>query len=249
MSLLPDSIRGERGYTAVEIMVVSSVLIFVIVAAYNLLQIGYAMDRQAQDGFQAQTEGRQVLTQLTKMMRPAEDMNVTGVPVLYAGNDGTFIDLRLDSNNDTATEIVRFDLDTATKQIKMYIDYPDTTGSQAGKFNFEKTSPVDYVTYYNHPTTPSDWDQVKVLADKTINAPPTSWDAQRSTTDPEKDYRLFTFYGDNFVEPLDTLSLGSTWVNYVKGVKIFLLSDIQPAEIPSPFAVQTNVNLRNISSG
>ena len=249
MSLLLSSLRKERGYSAIEIMVVSSILIFVLIAAYNLLELGYGMDRQAEDGFQAQTEGRQVLTQLTRMMRPAEDMNVAGMPVLYAGSDGTFIDLRLDSNNDTATEIVRFDLDTTNKQIKMYIDYPDTTGAQTGKFNFEKTSPVNYVTYYNHPTTPSDWDQVTVLANKTVNAPPISWGAQRSTTDPEKDYRLFTFYGDNFTEPLDTQSLGSTWVNYVKGVKIFLLSDIQPTEIPSPFAVQTNVNLRNISSG
>jgi len=69
-------------------------------------------------------------------------------------------------------------------------------------------------------------------------------------TDPEDDYRLFTFYGDNFELPLDTRDsspgLGPIWVNYVKGVKIFLLSDIQPAEIPSPFGIQTSINLRNI---
>ena len=81
-----------------------------------------------------------------------------------------------------------------------------------------------------------------------------AWPAQTSATDPENnDYRLFTFYSDNFVLPLDTRDtspgLGPVWVNYVKGVKIFLLSDIAPAEIPSPFGIQTNVNLRNISKG
>lgn len=157
------------------------------------------------------------------------------------------------------TELVRLDLDRVNKQIKMYIDSADTTGASTGKFNFEKAGQA-YSTYYNRPTNPARWDSVTVLANKIVNVPgnsgtsTTPWPPQTPVTDPDKDdYRLFTFYGENFTLPLDTRDtspgLGPNWVNYVKGIKIYLLSDIAPAEIPSPFGTQTNVNLRNISKG
>jgi len=256
---LSENLKSQRGYSLIEGIVVSTIMVLVITAAYNLLIIGYKMDKQAEDGFEAQTEGREVLTQLAKLIRPAEDMNLTGVPVLFAGNDGTFLDVRVDVNNDYVTELVRFDLDRTNKQIKKYTDSADTTGPSVGKFNFEKAGQA-YSTYYNHPTNPARWDTVEVLANKIVNVPgnsgtsTTPWAPQTSVTDPDADdYRLFTFYGENFALPLDTRDaspgLGPNWINYVKGIKIYLLSDIRPAEIPSPFGTQTNVNLRNISKG
>ena len=140
MGLFVNRLRDQAGYTLIEAMVVSSVLTFVIVAAYNLLEVGYRMDKQAEDGFAAQTEGREVLTQMAKLLRPAEDMNVSGMPVLFAGNDGTFIDIRVDANEDSITELVRFDLDRTDQQIKMYIDSADTTGPDTGEFNFQKAA-------------------------------------------------------------------------------------------------------------
>lgn len=243
--------RNEGGYTVFETMVVAATLSFVIAAAFNILQVSRVMDKQAEDGFQAQDEGRQVLTSLAKHMRPAENMNVPGVTVLYANNQGTMLDVKVDTNNDSSTDIVRFDLDRTNKQIKMYIDRKDTSGPDIGKFNYQKASHT-YLQHYRVPANASDWDVVDVMANKIVNAPPegsstTPWSAQRATTDPSQDYRLFTFYGESFSIPLDTVGLGSVWMNYVGGVKIFLLSDIQPAEIPSPFAVETNVNFRNLS--
>ena len=253
MGRIFKKLREQIGFTAVEAVTVSTVMVFVIVAAYNLLDIGYSMDQQAEDGFEAQAEGREVLTALAKHMRPAEEMNLAGVPILYASNDGTFIDLRVDTDGDGVTELARIALDRTNQQIKMYIDTQDTTGAHLGHFNFEKAG-QSYTAYYN-PTNSADWDSLEIMADKIVNFPAggttsTPWPAQTSLTDPEDDYRLFTFYGDNFELPLDTRDsspgLGPIWVNYVKGVKIFLLSDIQPAEIPSPFGIQTSINLRNI---
>lgn len=256
---LLENLKDQKGYSLVEGMVVSTVMVFVIIASYSLLDIGYQMDKQAEDGFEAQTEGREVLTQLARLIRPAEDMNLSAVPVLFAGNDGTFLDIRVDENNDGVTELVRFDLDRANQQIKMYIDYADTTGTSTGQFNFQKASQA-YSAYYNHPTDSGRWDSVEILASRIVNVPgntgtsTTPWTPQTSVTDPDvDDYRLFTFYGENFTVPLDTRDsspgLGPNWINSVKGVKIYLLSDIAPAEIPSPFGTQTNVNMRNISKG
>src|SRR3990172_10146284 len=119
MGRIFKKLREQIGFTAVEAVTVSTVMVFVIVAAYNLLDIGYSMDQQAEDGFEAQAEGREVLTALAKHMRPAEEMNLAGVPILYASNDGTFIDLRVDTDGDGVTELARIALDRTNQQIKM----------------------------------------------------------------------------------------------------------------------------------
>lgn len=249
-------IKEPAGYTIIEATVVISVMLFIITAAYGLLDVAYLSDQQAEDGFQAQSEGRQVLTELGKHMRPAENMNLPTMPfILYATRDGKSLDVTVDTNNDNKAEIVRFELDTVNEQIKMYTDTKETTGAQAGKYNYEIAAQT-YLAYYN-PTNAADWDSVTVLANKIVNVPggtsTTEWQIQTAATNPENDFRLFTFYGDSFALPLDTRDaspgLGAKWVNYVRGVKIFLLSDIQPAEIPSPFGIQTNIHLRNISGG
>lgn len=98
MDWLIARLKGQKGYTLIETLIVVSVMVFVIAGTLNLLEIGYKMNKQAEDGFEAQTEGREVLTQMTKLLRPAEDMNLPGKPVLFAGNDGTFVDIRGDVN-------------------------------------------------------------------------------------------------------------------------------------------------------
>lgn len=245
MHVFFEKVRDQSGYSAVEAMVVSLILVFVLVATYSLMDISYKMNGMAEDGFIAQSDGRTVITKITRFLRPAENMNVTGVPVLFASNDGTFIDVRTDINKDGTSEIVRFLLDQTNKQIKMYVDNKDES---SGLFNFQ-VHDSDYQTYYSNP---SNWDSVEAIASKVVNNPPTAWGAQSAVTSPETDKRLFTFYGENFNVPLDTRDtsvggMGPIWVNHVQGVKIYLLNDIKPLSAPSPYAVQTNVNLRNIS--
>jgi hypothetical protein len=236
-------------------MIATSVLTIILGSAFGLLEVGRLMDQMAQDGFQAQDEGRQVLTKLAKHLRPAQNMSAPGVPLLYAGADGSFIDIKVDIDSNGDEEIVRFELDRAAKEIVMYIDRKDADG----RYNYQPSEPPQppqtpptYLDHYVYPTVAGSWDSSEVLAKKIVNSPilgdaTAPWSPQRITTDPKGDYRLFTFYGADFDAPLDTVELGSVWVNYVRGVKIFLLSDIQPASIPSPFGIETNVHLRNIS--
>jgi prepilin-type N-terminal cleavage/methylation domain-containing protein len=239
-------IKEQSGYTLLETMMVMSVLTIILGASFGLLEVSRLMDTMAQDGFRAQDESRQVLTKLAKHLRPAENMSAPGVPLLHAGADGASIDVKVDVDGDGEPEIVRFELDLETKQIMMRTDKKEN-----GKYNYQATSgdpaEEDYLDYYSDV---ANWDKSVDIANKIVNAPKdgaSGWSPQVTTTNPKDDYRLFTFYGADFDAPLDTVELGSVWVNYVRGVKIFLLSDIQPASIPSPFGIETNVHLRNIA--
>ncbi len=248
MKKLFSKLFEQSGYTLVEGTIVLSVLVVVISAAYSLLDVTYAMNTMASDGFEAQNQGRQVLSRITKHMRPAQNMNVSGVPLLYAGDTGEFIDVKVDTDRDGLEEIVRIKLDRDAKQILLYSDSPDASGD----FNY-KTAGKTYFQQYRIPAQAADWDSVEIMASRIVNNPPDStstssqWSAQTSVTDGTKDYRLFTFYGESFSAPLDTVGLGSVWVNYVRGIKVFLWTDVQPMKIPSPFGMYTNVHLRNIS--
>jgi prepilin-type N-terminal cleavage/methylation domain-containing protein len=244
MSSFVKRLKDHAGYTVLETMIVMSVLTIILSAAFGLLETGRLMDQMAQDGFQAQDEGRQLLTELAKHLRPAENMSAPGVPLLYAGDDGSFIDVKVDVNSSGEAEIVRFELDRAAKTISMRIDRKNSDGL----YNYQVAGKT-YLEQYVYPTATSSWDETKVIANKIVNSPKdgSGWAPQRITTDPKDDYRLFVFYGADFDSPLDTVSLGETWVSHIRGVKIFLLSDIQPASIPSPFGIETNVHLRNIS--
>lgn len=217
-------------------------------AGYSLLDVSYGMTTMAYDGFEAQNQGRQVLSSITKHLRPAQNMSVSGVPILYASNTGEFIDIKVDTDKDGIEEIARIQLDREAEQIILYTDSPDTDG----KYNYQNAGKM-YLQQYRLPPQAGDWDAVEVLASRIVNKPPDStstsspWLAQTAITDGTKDYRLFTFYGESFSAPLDTVSLGSVWVNYVRGIKLFLWTDVQPMKIPSPFGMHTNVHLRNIS--
>lgn len=248
MNRIFSKLREQSAYTVAEGMIVVSVMVVILSAAYSLLDVTYAMNTMAQDGFEAQNQGRQVLSRVTKHLRPAQNMNVADVPLLYASDKGEFIDIKVDADRDGIVEIVRIQLDREAKMIKMYSDSPDIDG----EYNY-KTADKTYLEQYRIPTQTNDWDDVEVLASRIVNKPSDStstssqWPAQTAVTDSTKDFRLFTFYGESFSAPLDTVALGSVWVNYVRGLKLFLWTDVQPAKIPSPFGMYTNVHLRNIS--
>ena len=243
-----SKIKEQSAYTIIEGMMVMSILVVVMGAAFSLLDSTYDMNRYAQDGFEAQNQGRQTLSEVTKYLRPAENMSVPGVALLYAQDKGEFIDVKSDVNKDGSAEIIRIQLDRSAKQIKIYYDHADAS---AGEYNYQEASKT-YFQQYRVPTDLSDWDSVEVIARRIVNKPPgglptTPWPAQTSATDGTTDFRLFTFYGDNFSAPLNTVAIGAIWPNYVRGVKIFLWTDIEPTKIPSPFGIHSNVHMRNIS--
>ncbi len=232
----------QGGYTVLEAIAVTSVFAVVIGAVISLMQVAYSMDRQAQDGFQAQNEGRRVLSEMVRLLRPAQNLNSNNVPIIHALDDGTVIDIRVDSEKDGEPEIARFRLDQDGKRIVLYLDAKD----ENGLYNYQAQDEI-YPDWYglDEPSAIA-FDSSKTIANKIVNAPPGgSWEAQAFDTDPDEDYRLFTFYGDDFDDPLNTVT-ELNWNKLIRGVKIYIWSDIQPAEIPSPFGLQTNVHLRNI---
>ncbi len=233
----------QGGYTVFEAIAVASIFTVVIGAVVSLMQVAYFMDRQAQDGFQAQNEGRRVLSEMVRLVRPAQNLNADNVPIIHALSDGTVIDIKVDTEKDGEPEIARFRLDQAGKRIVLYLDAVD----ENGLYNYQREGEI-YPDWYgeDEPVNGTRFDSSKTIANKIVNAPPGgTWDAQVFNTNPEEDYRLFTFYGDDFDDPLDTVA-EPDWNKFIRGVKIYIWSDIQPAEIPSPFGLQTNVHLRNV---
>lgn len=246
MISLRKNILTQRGYSAIEATVVVSVLAIVLGGIVGLMQIGLWMNRQSQDGYDAQNEGRRVLSQMVRWLRPAQSISSNDVPMIHATSDGTLIDARIDGKKDGKPELARILLDRPNKRIVVYLDEVDG----AGKYNYQTASgSPTYLGWYGATaaaTTLSDWDEMQVIAEKIVNAPSGStWPAQTPATDPSADFRLFTFYGDDFDSPLDTVSIAN-WTNHVRGVQLYIWSDIQPAEIPSPFGIQSHVSLRNI---
>lgn len=234
-------LENEKGATAVEAILAATLFLVVITAAYNLLGTGQTLYTVASDGFEAQHQGQIVLYRLTKYMRQAEKLNVPGYPIIYADDNGTFFDVKLDVDKDNKVEIVRFTINTDDYTVDMLMDYLDSNN----KYNYEAAGQA-YDAFYQVPSSAGDWDNIKVLAEKVVNdAGETGWPAQKVSTDPEKEKRLFTFYSDDFDAPLD--SADPLWMNNIRGLKIYALTDVKPAQIPSPFSVTTNVNLRNIS--
>ncbi len=245
MSGLFRKLKQESGFSLVETVAVSAVLLFVISASYNLLEAGRLMDKQAEDGFEAQNEGRRVLTQVERYLRPAQNMSADDVPILWADSSGKFVDIKSDIDYDGTPEVIRVRLDTLADQIKMHIDYADTSTAE---YNFQAAG-EEYLDWYGTTATiESKWDETRALASKVVNESQSGpdWPAQNVSTDPNDDFRLFTFYGENFDAPLDTGALGSIWVNHVRGLKLYVLSDIEPADIPSPFGIQSNIHFRNL---
>ncbi|MDP1808106.1 MAG: hypothetical protein Q8L35_01030 [Actinomycetota bacterium] len=241
-------IRMQQGYSIIEAMVVVAVMGAVIGGIVGLTQIGLAMNRQSQDGFVAQNEGRTVLSEMVRWLRPAQNIASNDVPILHATSDGRVIDVRVDSDKDGVPELARLELDRTGKRIVLYMDKINTNN----QYNYQAAGDT-YLGHYGYgsvttPTVKSAWDSSQTIAEKIVNAPTSgsNWTAQTPTTDPTKDFRLFTFYGNDFDVPLDTVA-NIKWTNYVRGVKLYIWSDIQPAEIPSPFGIQTDVYLRNIS--
>lgn len=248
MKAILQKIRTEFGYSLVETITLTAVLFIVISSLYALLEVNQTAERRAEEGFQAQDEGREILTELAKYLRPAQKLNVSGFPYAFADPKGNLIDLKLDVNDDGNQEIVRFALNRDNQKVEMLIDSLDANG----KYKFEAAG-QSYAAYYTFTDTASDpakWDQVKTLATKVVNEPPSgsNWNNQDSNTNinPDNhDGRLFTFYGETFVYSLD--SSAATWMNSIRGIKIYIETDIRPADIPSPYIVTSNVNLRNVS--
>lgn len=239
---------AQQGYSLIEMLTVVSVMGFVIAGVVGLTQVGLAMNRQAQDGYAAQNEGRTVLSEMVGWLRPAQNIASNDVPILHATGDGKVIDVRIDSDKDGSPELGRLELDRTNKRIVLYMDEVDGNN----QYNYQAAGHT-YLGHYGYgsvttPTVTSAWDSSETIAEKIVNAPTSgsNWTAQTPATDPTKDFRLFTFYGDDFDVPLDTVT-NTKWTNYVRGVKVYIWSDIQPAEIPSPFGIQTDVHLRNIS--
>ncbi len=242
MRRFPAKTFDQGGYTVLEAIAVTSIFTVVIGAVVSLMQVSYLMDRQAQDGFAAQNEGRRVLSRIVALLRPAQNLSADNVPIIHALNDGTVIDVKIDSEKDGEPEIARFRLDQAGKRIVLYLDAKDENGF----YNYQAADEF-YPDWYglDEPAAGA-FDTSETIAGKVVNAPPDgSWDAQIFDTDPNEDYRLFTFYGEDFDDPLDTVA-EVNWNKLIRGVKIYIWSDIQPAEIPSPFGIQTDVHLRNI---
>ncbi len=250
MCKLINRLKGQSGHTLVEMVIIVSVFAVVIGAAVSLTQMAYWMNRQAQDGFEAQNEGRRVLSEMVRYLRPGENINSDDVPIIHATSDGKVIDMRIDTDKDLVPEIARLELDEDTERILLWLDFKDENGLYA-----YEVADAAYTATYGSGTAgdPTDtglggspWDEQREIAHKIVNAAPGgTWDAQTPVTDPGDDFRLFTFYAEDFDAPIDTVNLDN-WQNYVKGVKIYIWSDIQPAEIPSPFGLVTNVHLRNV---
>lgn len=246
MSFWLNRLKGQGGYTLIESMMVISILTIVIGAIVSLMQLAYSMDRQAQDGFEAQNEGRRVISEMVRLMRPGQNINADdSVPIIYALNDGTLIDIRVDREKDGVPEIARFRLDQDESEIILYLDEQDGNGL----YNYQVAG-NPYLTHYGEDKPLSGaFDSSETIANRIVNAPPGGvWGAQTPTTKAEDDFRLFTFYGTDFDDPLDTVGVDMVdiWPNFIRGVKIYIWSDIQPMKIPSPFGIQTSVHLRNI---
>lgn len=250
MSYWRHRMKEEAGFTIIETMIVVSILTIVIGGIISLMQLTYAMNRHAGDGFQAQAEGRRVLSEMVRYLRPAENINSNEVPIVHATDVGKVIDMRIDTNKDKIPEIARFELDQTGEQIILWLDFQDGSGEyayQTGSSTYLGTYGWGTDTTPTVPTLNGDpWDEKRVVASKVVNTDPGSgWSAQTQLTNANEDFRLFTFYGEDFDVPLNTVAL-ENWQNYVRGVKIYVWSDIQPMKIPSPFGIQTNVHLRNV---
>lgn len=246
-------VKTEDGYSLGELLTVVSVLVVIISAAYGLLNSGQKMFIVADDGFQAQYQARSVIYDLVKQVRQAQKLNVPGLPIAYADPKGRFFDLKLYVDQETTLSIVRFEYNLPQQAVLMRID----RANGSGQYNFE-TANASYTVYYDYSettgtSTAADWDETKVLATKVVNKESAleeniGWPPAKQTpvnANPADDKRLFTFYED-FDVPLDTVN-DSVWMHKIYGIKLYILTDIRPAAIPSPFGVETNVNLRNVS--
>lgn len=253
-----QKIKEEAGYSLGELMTVISVLVVIVSAAYGLLNSGQKIYTVADDGFQAQYQARSVIFDLVKEVRQAQKLNVPGIPVAYADQKGRFFDLKMDVDHDDKLAIVRVEYNEPGQQVVMRIDRLSPNAKGIDRYNYDKDNDnptkADYINFYDYSettgsSTASDWDETKVLATKVVNKESaTNWPPAKQTSgtdDPKVDNRLFTFYED-FDVPLDTVN-DLTWLNKIYGIKIYILTDIRPAAIPSPFGVETNVNLRNVA--
>jgi len=255
--MLRQKLKEEAAFSLGELMTVVSVLVVIISAAYGLLNTGQKMFMVADDGFQAQYQARSVIYDLVKQVRQAQKLNVPGLPVAYADPKGRFFDLKMDVDNNGKLALVRVEYEQPKQQVVMRIDRLAPNQNGQDRYNYDRTldnpTKTDYINYYDYSettgtSTASDWDETKVLATKVVNKESAStWPPAKQTpvnSNPANDHRLFTFYQD-FDVPLDTVN-DPVWLNKIYGIKIYILTDIRPAAIPSPFGVETNVNLRNV---
>lgn len=256
--LVSKKLKEESGYSLSELITVITVLVVIVSSAYTLLNSGQKMFLVADDGFQAQHQARSVIFDLVKEVRQAQKLNVPGLPIAYADAKGRFFDLKMDVDGNSNLALVRIEYEQPKQQIVMRIDRLSPNQSGIDRYNYDQTldNPTknDYINFYDYSettgtSTPSDWDETKVLATKVVNKESAaSWPPTKQTpvnNDPAADKRVFTFYED-FDVPLDTVN-DAVWMNKIYGIKMYILTDIRPASIPSPFGVETNVNLRNVS--
>jgi len=130
-------VRRESGFSLVELLVTSAIMVFVIAAIYLMLGSGYNTYSKMDDQIIAQSEARRNLSRMSKYIRQASQITEAGPYELT---------INADIDDDAVPESVHFYLTESNTMLNMTVDGGSST--VLGRYVTNVSTGNSIFTYY-----------------------------------------------------------------------------------------------------
>jgi prepilin-type N-terminal cleavage/methylation domain-containing protein len=131
-------LRGERGFTLVELLMVCAIMVFVVGAVSLMLEGGYKTYAKVDDQIIAQNEARSNIQRMTKYIRQSKQITTA------EQNEVVFSS---DIDDDNIPETVRFYLSDSNNKLNQTTDDAETY--ELGRYIRNVTLGQPIFTYYD----------------------------------------------------------------------------------------------------